>query len=195
MSVSDLITAAATLGLAVFAWLQIRRDSTRRRNETSRAAFRALGPSWLARRNCEAAIRQARGQDSCYDWIRWAGRKEFLDILEKRMLTVVRLASECATAKAAAGHDAFTSFLAYADIVTSYFPLTGRGRLGDSFATAEDREDANARVKRALEHLWNAVAALQVLAPRREHEPALPPREDVPLLTGSPVPRDAIEAD
>ena len=176
-----IVSAAAALALAFFGAVQLYREH--RRLKESRAAARGEleGPAWLARKYCDAAVQSAEVSKRPPEWaLRTAFQRQPVEV-ETKFLEV--------------GRAAFDSFLAAADRVREIAEMSkdevgSRGGLtysGEALIKGMELE------REAVSHLRDAINALEVFAPRREHEPALPPPDNSPQLEsgeGATVPTD-----
>jgi hypothetical protein len=133
-------------------------------------------------------LEKARGETSAFTWLRAVSHPEVLDPFERRLLNMLRTSGSCEESLAEAGRRAFTGFLAFADLVNREYPATQRDQHGNPIPTTVERDEANAGAQGALLRLFGVVDALEVLAPRRPHEPPVPLRAAFPLLTGNPSP-------
>lgn len=181
---ATLAEAVATVLLALFAAVQVGLEMHRHRDRRRAAAIRVKGPAWLARRNLEAALDAAVDQRSAYQWAELVGSKRSLDIMERHMLTTLRLASTVGGSVAADGSRAFDEFLGFANKVNALCILP----TSDPRPTTDERRRANSTAREALIHLRNARELLENIIPRQDHESPLPPDSRVPLLSGSPDP-------
>jgi hypothetical protein len=159
---SNVLTAAATAALAVFAGVQVAREilaSQRRRAATAR---RLTGAAWLARRSCEVILQGGVGYWNTYSVAKFFAQRQPLDRLEAHFREVLALSSTLGGETAAHGARAFEGFLAASDRFNS--------ALAGSITPGHDAEMVN----EALTFLYDAVVDLEQLAPRRAHETALP---------------------
>ena len=179
-----IVSAAAALALAFFGAVQLYREH--RRLKESRAAARGEleGPAWLARKYCDAAVQSAEVSKRPPEWaLRTAFQRQPVEV-ETKFLDVLRLASAAGGRDAEVGRAAFDSFLAAADRVREIAEMSkdevgSRGGLtysGEALIKGMELE------REAVSHLRDAINALEVFAPRREHEPALPPPDNSPQL-------------
>lgn len=173
----ELVAAASTLGLALFAGVQIALEIWRQRESKRAAAIHARGPAWLARRTLEHAARSANEFSEDPQGWAWMVRKDSaLDSLEAMMLEALRLASIAGGEYATAAGGAFDSFLAFVDRANllAAYQLSGRGALGSTVATAEDEARLGALFDEATFHLAPAIGELAKIAPRQPHEHPTP---------------------
>lgn len=179
----QLVGALSTVLLALFAAVQIGLAIWQRYDSRSAARTRALGPAWLARRNCEAALVQAIGEESAYAWRGSVGSSTQLDSMQANMLQMLEHAAATGGQTASAGKQAFSAFLGFADCVTNAqrFQTSATRSGGYAMPSEEDRRIANATVREAVAHLRDAVSTLEKLAPRRSHEPDITELRDLPL--------------
>lgn len=179
----ELVVAFASLVLAGFAGVQIVLDLLRRRRMSAIARATIVGPSWLARRTLEEAIRHAGRMDNPLDWSRTVGDSRSLNPVQEQMLEVVRLGAEAGGATAKAAGAAFREFLAYADRV-NYAQAVHATTVETGYTThsPEELETIRSTVSEAIEHLQATVEELTVLAPRQRFEPKLPSMDQVQML-------------
>ena len=123
-----------------------------------------------------------------HEWVfRWADTTAFrrtpLEI-EQRFLEVLKLASTAGRSDAEGGRAAFELYLAAAArihrIASLPRDLSGEGGYLDY--SPSTILEATELQHEAVSHLRAAIDHLEVFAPRREHEPALPPVDDSPQL-------------
>ncbi len=189
---SQLVIAVATFGLALFAALQITLEVVRRKDTRRSARIHLTGPAWLARRSLDAAFTSAAGRTSAREWFDMVGTSARLDRLEAHVLKTLRLASVVGGREAAAAERAFEEFLAFADNLNQIGTVVPAIKDEKGFNidyTGEQRDAINAAARAALGFLRQSADSLAELAPRRPHEPQLPPDTNVPLLIGNPVPK------
>lgn len=102
--------------------------------------------------------------------------------METKFLDVLRLASAAGGRDAEVGRAAFDSFLAAVDRVREVVEISQdeAGLRGGVTYISERLMKTIELEREAVSHLRNAISHLEVFAPRREHEPALPPPDDSP---------------
>lgn len=174
---SEAVAAFSTMGLVLFAALQIILEVCRRKDARRAASIQARGPAWLARRALEDAIRHA--SLSHRNPLVWAGevrRDDALDSLQVNMLESLRLASLAGGDWADIAGSAFNSFLAFTDRINmlATFQLSGRGPGGTLVQTEADAVRLGVLFGEAISHLNSAIQHLAKIAPRQAHEPAVP---------------------
>ena len=167
-SASTVVTAAATLGLTFFAFVQVWREGKRddRLQQNRGAELGAV--AWLARRSCEAMLWLERRVERD-DWVKRVGMAAPLNLLQEHFLRVLQLGTEQGGQEAEHASAAFNAFIMAADRINN---------LGDPAWCEKAKAPAVEQEEReALEYLQQAVEELSVpvLAPRRRGEPAPPP--------------------
>ncbi len=182
----QIVAGVATVLLAAFAAVQLALENHRSRIARESARIEARGWAWLARRNCEAALQKALGEESAWSWRDAAKDGHSLDDMQHNFLKALETGARAKGAHAKAVENAFRHFLAFADRVNDGRPFRVDASNIDTYGTArpdiEERQSANQAVHSALHSLIEAVKALEVLAPREIHEAAVPDATDLPLL-------------
>ncbi len=180
----QIVAAASTVLLAVFAAVQIGIELSRKADLRRASASKAVGPAWLARRNCEAVLTNAVGQQTAYTWWETASSRGTLNKLQDNMLDMLGHAADAGGGTARAARAAYAHFLAFADIVndSNSFRATGVDARGGVRPTADERIAANAAAKDAINHLFLAVEELENLASRHAHEAPVMDKQQMPLL-------------
>jgi hypothetical protein len=161
-------TATATVALAAVAGVQIIREI--RRDLQRRAAIkrRLTGAAWLARRSCEVTVRSAPGDHMDHRIAMNFTCAPALDRLQRHFREVLALSGAIGGSAAGHGERAFSAFLAAADRLNELVqPTTPATASVMMFPTL---------CQEGLGFLYDAVLELEHLAPRRPHEPGLPPR-------------------
>ena len=163
-------SGAATLALAFFGAVQLYRERRRQKESKIAARLQLEGPAWVARRTAENVMREEMDRG----------------VLEPQLLEVLRLAAAVGGADAEVGRQAFDEFLAALDQRKRLHWLRSQGKYDTKTGSADYSPEVRAEINSchiaADDHFHKLIRHLEVFAPRREHEPALPPLDDSPQL-------------
>lgn len=167
--------------LAIFALLQIHRDSKRHREVVEGAKLEALGHAWAARRSLESSLKQALTTETPNFWAARVGSSSRLDPLERHFMRLLEVAGRSDQTTADAVKSAFEAFLAYADRVNELgsMDFQGQNQMGEPIPTGDDVAKSIRLASGACDRLSKAIAHLEVVAPRRDGEPHPPALREV----------------
>lgn len=152
-------------GLTYFAFVEALRNARQDRDRESGLRHRLEAVSRLARRSCDATVRENEYYADARSWGLAVGSSARFDPLQAQFLEIRTLAAELGGSASVAAGEAFEGFLAAADRVNL---------LADTKATMS-LSDAAARRTEALGFFPVAGDALAVIASRLPDERPVPP--------------------